>query len=502
MIPHISMDNCLAWLAVHGTVLLLLLAGCGEDMPPPEGIAYTLEAGEVILRWQKIEKAESYKVYRGKQFDGVLSIIGETNATEYIDEEVSAGETYFYMISGVNSDGAGESCVPYSVTVPSTCTVTDLRRGIAVAGAALRIEGDGFLGFYETDSSGRCFFEVEHDGIYTISASKNGYVSGGSEIDTSQKHEFQIYLKPIPKDIGIVRDDALSFQTPRYVVFSTDGDRAYVTNQYGNSVSEIDTATDTVLKAIDVGEEPLGLAVNPRESYLYVVNHLDGTISVIDTSIRKVVGAPVEVGRLPTHAVVNGDGTELYVVNAGEDSVSVVKLTEQPYESHKIDVGRTPYGIAISNDGKRLFVTNESDDTVSIISLSTGSIERIFSVSNTPKDIAYIHIENPDGDYVLTSSYLGENIAIFNMDKASPEMHKLGLLPSGIAIVPEPDGSHTAYIALKAESIVRLFDFTSMQIVNESIATGASPVDVTAHPIGDKIYVVNSDGNSITVLGY
>jgi len=228
--------------------------------------------------------------------------------------------------------------------------------------------------------------------------------------------------------------------------------------------------TDKVLKSISVGNEPLGLEINPVKPQLYVVNHADGTISIIDTSSCKVIGEPIKVGRLPTHATVNSDGTELYVVNSGEDSMSIVKLTALPYESDKIDVGRTPYGISKSVDDSRLFVTNESDDTVSIVSLLTNSVEGAIPVSNFPKDIAYTHTEvlatsatNPDGDYVLVSNHLGKNIAVFHADEASPKMYEVGRLPTGIAIVSEPDNSHTAYIALKAEAVVRIFDFATMK---------------------------------------
>jgi len=187
-------------------------------------------------------------------------------------------------------------------------------------------------------------------------------------------------------------------------------------------------------------------------------------------------------------------------------------LTALPYESDKIDVGRTPYGIAISVDNSRLFVTNESDDTVSIVSLLTNSVEVAIPVSNSPKDIAYAHTvaagsvppsaTNPDGDYVLVSNHLGKNIAVFHADEASPKIYEVGRLPTGIALVSEPDNSHTAYIALKAEAIVRIFDFATMLVIGESITVGTSPVGVATHPTGDKIYVVNSDENSVTVLGY
>ena len=44
---------------------------------------------------------------------------------------------------------------------------------------------------------------------------------------------------------------------------------AYVVNSGDNTVSVIDTATDTVTATVPVGEFPMGVAVSPDESKVY-----------------------------------------------------------------------------------------------------------------------------------------------------------------------------------------------------------------------------------------
>ncbi len=498
-------------------VLMGCVSSCGQrdkpqfpDVPKSTG---ELGDGKIILIWDVVDDAVSYKIYRSDRADGEYVQLWAGSETTYEDKDVTLNSTYFYKVTSVNNDNRENDLVqPISVTyVPPQpemrVIVRDLRRGVAIENATLEVKGEGFSDTAKTDFSGKCTFTLKHDGIYSIFVSKSGFMPKLHEVNTSQEDEFELTLKPIPKVIGTIKNAALPFRTPAYIAFSTDGNRAYVTNRYGNNVSVIDAFTDTILDSISVGNEPIGLAVNPVKSQLYVVNHADGTISIIDTSSSKVIGEPIKVGRLPTHATVNNDGTELYVVNSGGDSVSIVKLTALPHESDKIDVGKTPYGIAKSLDDKRLFVTNEFGNNVSIVSLPTKSIERTVPVGNSPKDIAY-------GDYVLVSNHLGKNVAVFHADGTPPKMYEVGRLPTGIAVVSEPDNSHTAYIALKAEAAVRIFDFATMQIIGESIPVGASPVGVAAHPNGaspvgvavhpngDKIYIVNSDENSVTVLGY
>ena len=74
--------------------------------------------------------------------------------------------------------------------------------------------------------------------------------------------------------------------------------RAYVTNGGDNTVSVIDTATNTVVATIPVGQFPFGVAITPDGTRAYVPNAGDNTVSVINTATNTVV-ATVPVGGGP-----------------------------------------------------------------------------------------------------------------------------------------------------------------------------------------------------------
>jgi YVTN family beta-propeller protein len=84
------------------------------------------------------------------------------------------------------------------------------------------------------------------------------------------------------------------------VAINPAGTRAYVTNQSSNSVSVIDTATNTVvaLVILPVGTFPSAVAVGPAGSRVYVTNILTNNVSVIDAATNTVV-ATVPVGDSP-----------------------------------------------------------------------------------------------------------------------------------------------------------------------------------------------------------
>ena len=69
----------------------------------------------------------------------------------------------------------------------------------------------------------------------------------------------------------------------------------YVPNEYDNTVSVIDTATDLVVATIPVGGQTADTAaVSPNGAFVYVASE-SGIVSVIDTASNSVVGT-INVG--------------------------------------------------------------------------------------------------------------------------------------------------------------------------------------------------------------
>jgi YVTN family beta-propeller protein len=60
----------------------------------------------------------------------------------------------------------------------------------------------------------------------------------------------------------------------------------------------IDTASNTVVATIPVGQIPQGVAITPDGTRAYVTNGVDNTVSVIDTASNTVV-ATIPVGNFP-----------------------------------------------------------------------------------------------------------------------------------------------------------------------------------------------------------
>lgn len=94
------------------------------------------------------------------------------------------------------------------------------------------------------------------------------------------------------------------------------------------TVAVIDTATDMVLNCltcpIPVGDLAIGIAFDPQNLHAYVTNTDDNTVSVIDTITNTIVGDPIPVGRGPSYIAIRPDGTRAYASNTDEHTVSVI----------------------------------------------------------------------------------------------------------------------------------------------------------------------------------
>ena len=90
---------------------------------------------------------------------------------------------------------------------------------------------------------------------------------------------------------------------------------AYVTNLNSNSVTPIDTATNTAGTAIAVGSGPVGVAITPDGKTAYVVNEESDSVTPIDTATN-TAGTEITVGSSPIGVAITPDGKTAYVTNS------------------------------------------------------------------------------------------------------------------------------------------------------------------------------------------
>ena len=266
---------------------------------------------------------------------------------------------------------------------------------------------------------------------------------------------------------------------------------AYISNAASNTVSVIDTASNSVVATVPVGTYPRGVAVNPVGTRAYVANHGSTSVSVIATASNNVV-ATVDVGSSPGGVVVNPAGTRVYVAKYGSTSVSVIDTASNSVVA-TVPVGSNPWGVAMNLAGTRVYVANSQSNTVSVIDTASNSVMATVPVGSNPWGMAV----NPSGTRVYASNHLSNLVSV--IDTASNSMVAtilVGTAPSGVTV--NPVGSR-AYVANYGSNSVSVID-TASNSVAVTVNVGSYPHGVAVNPAGTRAYVTNSGSNNVSVI--
>ncbi|MBI4876974.1 MAG: bifunctional YncE family protein/alkaline phosphatase family protein, partial [Acidobacteria bacterium] len=132
------------------------------------------------------------------------------------------------------------------------------------------------------------------------------------------------------------------------------------------TVSVVDAKTQRVAGTIEVGLHPSAMLLSRDGRRLFVANANSDTVSIIDTAsdtvertldVRLFEGAPL--GSAPNALALSPDGGTLYVANAANNAVAVLQPDhpEKPLRGF-IPTGWFPTAVALTNDGERLFVAS------------------------------------------------------------------------------------------------------------------------------------------------
>ena len=286
-------------------------------------------------------------------------------------------------------------------------------------------------------------------------------------------------------------------------------DRFYTSDQFSNTVSVIDPATNTLLGVIKLGDQtpanlsPLykgqllvhGMGFSPDHKTLAVISIGSNSVTFIDTATNTVKHTTY-VGRSPHEAFFRPDGKEVWVSIRGEYYIAVLDGTTYK-ETGRITVPNGPGMTIFSPDGKYGYVCSSfSPETVVIDTASKQIVGRVKQASPFCPDIA----ATPDGKQVwLTLKDVGKTM-VFD---AKPPFGVLRTIDTGpitnhVNIVRNKNGQF-AYVTVGTENIVKVFrtsDFA--QVAN--IPVGALPHGLWPSGDGTRLYVGLENADAVAAI--
>ncbi|NCP11708.1 MAG: YncE family protein [Sphingomonadales bacterium] len=286
-------------------------------------------------------------------------------------------------------------------------------------------------------------------------------------------------------------------------------DRFYTSDQFSNTVSVINPATNNLLGVIKLGDltpanlSPLyrgellvhGMGFSPDRKTLAVVSIGSNSVTFIDTATNSIKHKTY-VGRSPHEAFFRPDGREVWVSIRGENYLSV--LDGRTFkETGRITVPNGPGMTIFSPNGRYAYVCSSfSPETVVIDTRTKKVVERVKQASPFCPDIA----ASPDGKQVwLTLKDVGK-VMVFD---ARPPFAILKTIDTGaitnhVNIARNRNGQF-AYVTVGTENVVKVFRTSDFRQV-ASIRVGALPHGLWPSGDGTRMYVGLENADAVAAI--
>jgi YVTN family beta-propeller protein len=286
-------------------------------------------------------------------------------------------------------------------------------------------------------------------------------------------------------------------------------DRVYAAEQFSNTLSVTDPATNTLLGVIKLGDpqptnfSPLykgqvlvhGLGFSPDGRTLAVVSIGSNSVTWIDTATNAVKHTTY-VGRSPHEAFFTPDGKEVWVTVRGEDYIAV--LDPRTYE----ETGRirTPGGPGMtifSPDGRYGYVCSSFNPELVVFDVATHrEAGRVQQPSPFCPNIA----ASPDGKQVwFTLKDVGKTVAF---DARPPfairQVIDTGPITNHVNFAVSAKGQF-AYVTVGGLNQVKVFSTRDFRQV-ATIPVGKLPHGVWPSGDGSRIYVGLENDDKLAVI--
>lgn len=168
---------------------------------------------------------------------------------------------------------------------------------------------------------------------------------------------------------GVTNANGLSHDPKRNMIWVTN----HLTNQVTPIQANADATDFTVLPPIAVGNFPWGVTYDPVHDYVYVANSLSNSVTVIAAESRSVVTTLSGSFHLPFHLAANPVTGKVYVVNFAGPNHSVTVLNGATV-SKVISLydSKEPYGLAIDETRNLVYVATVEPHRIVVIGPAKG----------------------------------------------------------------------------------------------------------------------------------
>lgn len=240
---------------------------------------------------------------------------------------------------------------------------------------------------------------------------------------------------------------------------------------YSFTSSSVNYLGDVLSGSSVEGDAPRRVAISPDGNWAVVSNTLSDNASLIDLNAMQTI-AVLDIGDRVQNVKFTPDSRYAVICGFNSNSVKIIDTLSASVVAN-VPTGTRPGVIDINNDGTMACVGNISSNTVSFVELNGAASSEVaekscgtIGVSWAGYGVSSGVVISPDGTICLVCDSFNDNIRLYSMT----DYNEIAVIPVG--------------------------DFPLQAAFNDD----GSRVMVTCYS-GDKIYLLDIDGSSSSVLG-
>ena len=254
--------------------------------------------------------------------------------------------------------------------------------------------------------------------------------------------------------------------------------KVYTANSVANTITTIQAATEVIniptVTQIQVGTRPMDIAFNPINGYLYTANLFDDTVTVIDTETESPV-VTLNVETDPIGIGINTSNGDIYVANSTRNSISVFDRTNTLITVIS-NIGNMPVSATYQPNTNEMYIVLANDNAVIPIDATTYEVGQAIAVGNNPYSAVY----NPINDFVYIGNRDDNTLTVIAPDKTIRATLALTNVNIGLAVNNE---TGTLWLSDTANNTVRALGFNQGSTLVFNDEYEADAMRFASHPI-------------------